>query len=65
MTTDWQLPTWQEVSEIQENQGTSALTPLEYYIWENTPAGVDAPEFRRQLYAAILDAHEKIMAAVR
>ena len=54
----WQLPTWDECERI----GELDRSPLEDFIYHETPAGKDEAVFRDRLWKAIVDAKDRIDA---
>lgn len=54
----WQLPTWAECEQI----GELDRSPLEDFIYHETPAGKDEAVFRDRLWKAIVDGKDRIDA---
>ena len=54
----WQLPTWDECEQI----GELDRSPLEDFIYHETPAGKDEAVFRDRLWKVIVDGKDRIDA---
>jgi hypothetical protein len=54
----WQLPTWAECEQI----GELDRSPLEDFIYHETPAGKDEAVFRDRLWKVIVDGKDRIDA---